>query len=192
MDRHDRPAGRRTRPSAMRRGAERPRLAPLPRRVRTDRFPGPIRDRRQGLPPNPVSSPVPSSGAGSRLDPASSNGRCEALRSPPGTMARRAIRSHRPSRSSWASTAYSLRLWARASWPTVRPARKPAASSSASPSYQRAPERAGKARSLRVRALRAPMSASSSPSQATMGKVSDVPYGELSLACSPPSSTSNT
>ena len=77
-------------------------------------------------------------------------------------------------------------------WETLRPARKPAANSPASPSYQRAPDRAGKPRSLRARALRAPVSASSSPSQAAIGSVSDVPCGEVSLACSPPSSTSNT
>ena len=38
----------------------------------------------------------------------------------------------------------------------------------------------------------APVSAAIRPSQATIGRVSDVPCGEVSLACSPPSFTSNT
>src|SRR5581483_9126186 len=59
----------------------------------------------------------------------------------------------------------------------LRPDLKPAASSPASPSYQRAPVRAGKPRSLRMRVLRAPDSASSSPSQATIGRVRLVPCG---------------
>ncbi len=102
---------------------------------------------------------------------------------------RRSMRSHRPWRSSSASTASSVRLWARASWRIERPPLKAAASSPVSPSYQRAPERAGNLASARVRVLRWAASASSRPSQATIGRVSALPCGEVSVASSPPLAT---